>query len=156
MQIWIDADACPKPVKETLFRASARRRVALVLVANAPIAVPKSSLIRCVQVAGGFDVADNEIAARVQPGDLVVTADIPLAAQVIERGATALDPRGELYTADNVKSRLSVRNFMADLRSAGVDAGGARPWHARDTQAFANALDRWLARQRPSSAPAAD
>lgn len=151
MQIWVDADACPKPAKDVLFRAAQRRGLSLTLVANQPIAIPKSSWIHSLQVGGGFDVADNEILRRLSPGDLVITADIPLAAQVIDKGGEAIDPRGGAYTADNVRTRLSERNFMAELRSAGVETGGARPYTARDTQAFANALDRWLARRLPKA-----
>ena len=146
MHIWIDADACPRPVKEVLYRVAQKRRTLVTLVANQPLTVPRSPYLRVLVVPGGFDVADNEIVRRVSAGDLVVTADIPLAALVIERGAQAIDPRGDAYTPDNVRERLSVRNFMADLRSAGVETGGARAFSARDTQMFANALDRCLAR----------
>lgn len=148
MKIWVDADACPGAIREILFRAAARTGVAVTLVANRPVRVPRIAGVDSIQVAAGFDVADNEIAQRVEPGDLVVTADVPLAATVIERGGRALSPRGELYTADNVRSRLSVRDFMADLRSAGVDTGGPAAMRPADRQAFANHLDRWLARSR--------
>src|SRR5688572_15285251 len=126
MHIWIDADACPRPVKEVLYRVAQKRRIEVTLVANQALSVPRSPYIRVLVVSGGFDVADNEIVRRISVGDLAVTADIPLAALVIERGALAIDPRGDAYTADNVRERLSVRNFMADLRSTGVETGGAR------------------------------
>jgi uncharacterized protein len=143
-QIWVDADACPVAIKEILFRAAEREQVAVTLVANQYLRTPPSRYIRAVQVPGGFDVADNEIARRVVAGDLVVTQDIPLAAQVIEKGALALHPRGELYTAETIAQRLSMRNFMDELRGSGVDTGGPAAFHARDKQAFANQLDRWL------------
>lgn len=144
-QIWVDADACPVVIKEILFRAAERAKVPVTLVANQWIRAPASRFIRSIQVQGGFDVADTAIVDRVQPGDLVVTQDIPLAARVIERNAVALNPRGDRYTADNMAERLSMRNFMEDLRGAGVQTGGPPAFHARDRQAFANALDRWLA-----------
>lgn len=144
-QIWVDADACPAVIKEILFRAAEREQIAVTLVANQFLRTPPSRFVRAIQVAGGFDVADNEIAARVSPGDLVVTQDIPLASQVIAKGALAVNPRGELYTPDTIAQRLSMRNFMDELRGAGVDTGGPAAFHARDRQAFANQLDRWLA-----------
>lgn len=147
-QIWVDADACPVAIKEILFRAAEREQVAVTLVANQYLRTPPSRFIRAVQVAGGFDVADNEIARRVVAGDLVVTQDIPLAAQAIEKGALALHPRGELYTPDTIAQRLSMRNFMDELRGSGVDTGGPAAFHARDRQAFANQLDRWLMMRR--------
>jgi len=143
--IWVDADACPGPIKDILFRAAERQRIDLVLVANAWLRTPPSRYIRSLQVAGGFDVADDAIVERVQQGDLVVTADVPLASQVIERGAQVLEPRGELITRDTIAARRTVRDFMADLRGAGVNTGGPPPLHARDRMAFGNALDRWLA-----------
>jgi uncharacterized protein len=145
MHIWIDADACPRPVKEVLYRVAQKRRTMVMLVANQALVVPRSPYIRVLVVQRGFDVADQEIVKRVLVGDLVITADIPLAALVIERGAHAIDPRGDAYTPENIRERLSMRNFMADLRSTGVETGGARAFSARDTQMFANALDRWLA-----------
>jgi uncharacterized protein YaiI (UPF0178 family) len=148
MQLWVDADACPGVIKEILFRAAEREQVALTLVANQPLRTPPSPLIRSVRVAAGFDVADNHIVQAVQPGDLVVTADIPLAAAVIERGAIALNPRGELYTVDSIRERLSLRDFMEGLRSSGVQTGGPAPLGPRERQAFANALDRFLAARR--------
>lgn len=144
-QIWVDADACPGPIKEILFRAAERAQVQVTLVANQWLRTPPSRHIRALQVQGGFDVADDAIAERVQPGDLVITQDIPLAARVLERGARAVNPRGELYTPDNIAERLSMRNFMDELRGAGVQTGGPAVFHARDRQAFASQLDRWLA-----------
>ena len=122
MHIWVDADACPLAIKEILYRAAERARVSMTLVANKLLRTPASPFIRAMQVPRGFDVADNEIVRQVQPGDLVITADIPLAAQVIERGGNALDPRGEAFTNDNIRERLTMRNFMDELRTSGVDA----------------------------------
>jgi uncharacterized protein YaiI (UPF0178 family) len=156
MKIWVDADACPVVIKEILFRAAERVQVPVTLVANQPIRVPPSRFVRSVQVAAGFDVADNEIVARLDPGDLVITADIPLAAEVIEKGGHALNPRGELYSADTIRSRLDVRDFMETLRASGVDTGGPPALHPRDRQAFANQLDRFLhrnARERDRQKP---
>ncbi len=147
-RIWVDADACPNVIKDILFRAADRARVAVTLVANQWVRVPASPYLRALQVSGGLDSADDEIAARCATGDLVVTADIPLAARALDKGALALNPRGELYTADTIAQRLSMRNFMDELRGAGIATGGPPALHARDRQAFANALDRWLA-QRP-------
>jgi uncharacterized protein len=147
-QVWVDADACPGAVKEILFRAAERARVQVTLVANQWLRTPPSRFIRALQVQGGFDVADSEIVDRVQPGDLVVTQDIPLAARVLEKGGIAVNPRGERYTADNMAERLSMRNFMEELRGAGVQTGGPATFHARDRQAFANQLDRWLAQRQ--------
>ncbi|MGN2250989.1 YaiI/YqxD family protein [Frateuria sp. GZRe14] len=147
-QIWVDADACPGPIKEILFRAAERAQVMVTLVANQMLRTPPTRWVRAIQVAGGFDVADNEIVQRLSSGDLVVTQDIPLAAQAIDKGALALHPRGELYTRETIAQRLSMRNFMDELRGAGVDTGGPATFHARDRQAFANQLDRWL-QQRP-------
>ena len=148
MQIWVDADACPGAVKEILFRAAQRTGIALTLVANHPLRTPPARHIRAIQVPGGFDVADNAIVERIAPGDLVITADIPLAAAVLERGAHALNPRGEFYSEDNIRERLGMRNFMDELRSSGVVTGGPDAFGPRDRQAFANQLDRFLA-QRP-------
>ena len=150
-QIWVDADACPGPIKEILFRAAERAQVMVTLVANQMLRTPSTRWVRALQVAGGFDVADNEIVQRLAAGDLVVTQDIPLAAQAIDKGALALHPRGELYTRETIAQRLSMRNFMDELRGAGVDTGGPSAFHARDRQAFANQLDRWL-QQRPKNA----
>jgi uncharacterized protein len=146
-QVWVDADACPGAVKEILFRAAERARVQVTLVANQWLRTPPSRFIRALQVQGGFDVADSEIVDRVQPGDLVVTQDIPLAARVLDKGGIAVNPRGERYTADNMAERLSMRNFMEELRGAGVQTGGPATFNARDRQAFANQLDRWLAQR---------
>lgn len=143
-QILVDADACPVAIREILFRAAERERVMLTLVANLYLRTPPSRYIHAVQVPGGFDVADQEIARRTAAGDLVVTQDIPLAAAVIEKGALALHPRGELFTPETIAQRLGMRNFMEELRGAGVDTGGHAPFHPRDKQAFANQLDRWL------------
>jgi uncharacterized protein YaiI (UPF0178 family) len=148
MHIWVDADACPAAIKEILYRAAQRVGVPLTLVANQPLQTPPSQLIRSVQVRRGFDVADKQIAEQVQPGDLVITADIPLAAEVIEKGAEAINPRGEHYTAENIRERLALRDFMAGLRDAGAVTGGPSPFGPTDRQAFANALDRLLARRR--------
>ncbi len=144
MKIWVDADACPVVIKEILFRAAERTGVRLTLVANQPVPVPPSRLIQSIQVASGFDVADNEIVKRLDAGDLVITGDIPLAAEVIEKGGHALNPRGELYTTDNIKARLTMRDFMETLRSSGVDTGGPPPLSQSDRQAFANHLDKIL------------
>ena len=150
MQIWVDADACPQVIKEILFRAAERGRVLTTLVANTPLRTPPSDFIRTVRVAQGFDVADHRIARQVQPGDLVITADIPLAAEVIARGAHALDPRGELYSEDNVRERLAIRNLMQELRSSGALIAGPAPFGPRERQLFANHLDRFLTRHRPA------
>jgi hypothetical protein len=145
MHIWVDADACPGPMKEILFRAAERRSLPLTLVANHALSTPPSRLIRAVQVARGFDVADDYIAERLTAGDLVVTADIPLAAQAIEKGAHAINPRGERYTPDNIRERLTMRDFMEVMRGSGEATGGPPPLSQADRQAFANALDRLLA-----------
>ncbi len=147
MQIWIDADACPKVIKEILYRSAERRNIILTLVANKQMAYPASVWIRFVLVSAGADVADQEIVRQLTPGDLVVTADIPLADQVIEKGGHALDPRGDFFSVENIRERLSVRNFMDELRSNGVETGGPASFSAKDKQAFANQLDRFLARQ---------
>ena len=147
-QVWVDADACPGPVKEILFRAAERAQVAVTLVANQWLRTPPSRFIRSLQVQGGFDVADDAIVERARAGDLVITQDIPLAARVLVNGAQAIDPRGERFTPDNIAERLSMRNFMDELRGAGVQTGGPAAFNARDRQAFANQLDRWLAARR--------
>lgn len=146
MQIWVDADACPKVIKEILFRAAKRCEVLVTLVANQSLFVPNSPFIKTLRVESGFDVADNEIVQRVVPGDLVVTADIPLASEVIAKGAVALNPRGEFYTESNIRARLNMRDFMETLRSSGVETGGPAAFHQRDRMAFANELDRFLAK----------
>ena len=147
MQIWVDADACPRPIKEILFRAAERRAIQLTLIANKLLYCPPSKFIRAMQVPAGFDVADNKIAQLVEPGDLVITADIPLAADVIARGGHALNPRGELYTKDTIQERLTMRNFMDGLRGSGVDTGGPPSFSQSDRQAFANQLDRFLVKR---------
>lgn len=148
MSIWVDADACPRPVKEILFKAAERTGIALTLVANHAMAVPRLPNVRLLQVQGGFDVADQEIARRVAPGDLVITADIPLAADVIARGAQALNPRGEMYSADTIRALLTMRDFMDTMRASGVVTGGPPALSQADRQAFAGQLDGWLARRR--------
>ena len=145
MRIWVDADACPRVIKDILFRAADRTGVPVTLVANHALSVPRSPHVHTLQVTSGFDVADNEILRRLEAGDLVVTADIPLASEAIERGAHALNPRGELYTAENVRARLNMRDFLDTLRASGVDTGGPPALSQADRQAFANHLDRLLA-----------
>ena len=147
MQIWVDADACPGAIKDILFRAAERERVQVTLVANTAMRIPSSPYLRRVQVPPGFDVADKHIVELLAPGDLVITADIPLAAAVIEKNAHALNPRGELYTKDNIRERLSMRNFMDELRGSGVSTGGPAALSQRDRQAFANSLDAFLAKR---------
>ena len=144
MHIWVDADACPAAIKEILFRAAQRRGIAMTLVANQALQTPRSPLIRSVQVAQGFDVADRHIIDRLQPGDLTVTADIPLANEAIAKGIEVISPRGERLTSDNIGERLALRNFMDELRGSGGVTGGPAPFNATDRQAFANALDRLL------------
>lgn len=146
MKIWVDADACPVVIKEILFRAADRTETLITLVANQPMRVPASDFIRTIQVPSGFDVADSEIVERLEPGDLVVTADIPLAAEVIEKGGRALNPRGELYTQDNIRARLNIRDFMDTLRASGINTGGPPVISQSDRQEFANNLDRILTR----------
>ncbi len=148
MTIWVDADACPRVIKDILFRAAERAQHPLILVANQPLSTPPSKFIRARQVASGFDVADDEIARCAETGDLVITADIPLAAEVIEKGADALNPRGERYTRDNIRGRLNMRDFMDTMRASGVNTGGPPALSQRERQAFANELDRWLASSR--------
>ena len=147
MQIWVDADACPLVIKQILYRAAERSRIHTTLVANKPLAVPRSKFVRAIQVGRGFDVADNEISRRVAAGDLVVTADIPLAADVIARGARALNPRGELYSADNIRERLAMRDLLEKLRETGVQTQGPAPLDHSDRKRFADALDRLLAKR---------
>jgi uncharacterized protein YaiI (UPF0178 family) len=148
MTIWVDADACPRPVKEILFRAAERTGEQLTLVANHAMDVPRRPNVRLLQVRGGFDVADKEITDRVVKGDLVITADIPLAADVIAREADALNPRGEMYSADTIRSILNMRDFMDTMRSSGVVTGGPPALNQADRQAFANQLDSWLAKRK--------
>ncbi len=145
MKIWIDADACPKPIKELLYRVADRKKILLTLVANRSLGYPASLWIHSIQVSAGADVADQEIIRLLEPGDLVVTADIPLAAETISQGGHALDPRGDFFSEENIRERLSVRNFMDELRSNGVETGGPPAYGAKDKQKFANKLDRFLA-----------
>lgn len=148
MRIWVDADACPAVIREVLFRAARRRQVETILVANHHIRIPPSPLIRSLQVASGFDQADDYIAAEVARGDLVITGDIPLAARAVEAGGTALNPRGTLYDAETIREHLGRRDFMEELRSSGMQTGGPSALGKSDVQTFANALDRFLARAR--------
>lgn len=145
MKIWIDADACPAVIKEILFRAAERTKRHLMLIANHPVYIPPSPFIRMYQVESGFDVADNEIIKRLDKGDLVITSDIPLAAEVIKKEGVVLSPRGELYTKENIDSRLSMRNFMENLRASGVDTGGLPALNQNDRKSFADQLDKLLA-----------
>ena len=153
MQIWVDADACPKVIKEILFRAALRTGIPLTLVANQTLQVPLSPLIRSLQVAAGFDVADNEIVRRTAPGDLIITSDLPLAAEVIEKGGHVLSHRGEWYSAANIRPLLNMRDFMDNLRASGVQTGGPPPMSAAESKSFAGHLDRFLAglKQRTST-----
>lgn len=153
MRIWVDGDACPNAIKEILYRAAERVKVPLVLVANALLRPPPSKYISTVRVAAGLNVADSEIARRCAKGDLVITADIPLAADVVAKGAFALNPRGELYTEATVSERLSMRNFMDDLRGNGIDTGGPPAMSPKDRQAFANNLDRFLTKRLNPKSP---
>lgn len=146
MHIWVDADACPVVIKQILFKAAQRTQLPLTLVANQPLNTPPSPLIKSVQVEAGFDVADNYIVQQVEVGDLVVTADIPLAADVVEKGAHAINPRGELYTPENIRQCLQMRNFMEEMRNTGQASGGPPPLNNADRQYFANNLDRLLAK----------
>jgi len=145
--IWVDADACPVVIKEILFKAAHRTKVPLVLVANHFMRVPQSQNIQFRQVEAGFDVADNWIVQKCESNDLVITADIPLASEVIAKGALALNPRGEMYTESNIRQRLNMRDFMETLRSSGIQTGGPDALNQKDRQAFANELDRWLAKR---------
>jgi uncharacterized protein YaiI (UPF0178 family) len=147
MQIWVDADACPNAVREILFRAAGRLQIPLILVANKILQIPASPNIRAIRVGAGFDAADKAIVREMESGDLVITADIPLAAEVIGQGGHALNPRGEFYSRENIAERLTMRNFMDELRDAGVNTGGPAALGRKDLQAFANGLDRFLARQ---------
>ncbi|TPV29627.1 YaiI/YqxD family protein [Pantoea anthophila] len=148
MSIWVDADACPNVIKEVLYRAADRTATTVTFVANQFLRVPPSPYLRTLQVPAGFDVADNEIVKRVEPGDLVITADIPLAAEVIDKGAAALNPRGERYSPATIRERLTMRDFMDTLRSSGVQTGGPAAMSPRDRQQFANELDSWLRQQK--------
>ncbi|MFK8259848.1 YaiI/YqxD family protein [Erwinia sp. AnSW2-5] len=148
MPIWVDADACPKVIKEVLYRAAEREQMMVTLVANQSLSVPPSRFLRTLRVPAGFDVADNEIVQRVEAGDLVITADIPLAAEVMEKGAIALNPRGERYSDATIRERLTMRDFMDTMRASGVQTGGPPTLNQRDRQQFANELDKWLQQQR--------
>jgi len=145
MRIWIDADACPTVIKEIIFRASERTRIPVVLVANKPIKIPLNGLVSSIQVSRGFDMADDKILEDMHPEDVVITADIPLADAAIDKGATAINPRGELYTKENIKDRLATRNLMQELRDFGMVTGGPKALALKDRQAFANKLDAVLA-----------
>jgi len=151
VNIYVDADACPKVIKEVLFRAAERAQVQLILVANQPLRTPPSRFIKSLKVAAGFDVADNEIVKLTKVGDLVITADIPLAAEVIEKGGFALNPRGEMYTADTIRQKLTMRDLMDELRGSGINTGGPPAIGQRDRQLFANELDCFLTRSKQNS-----
>lgn len=144
--VWVDADACPRAIKEVLYRAAEKRQVALVLIANQFLRVPPSAFISTVQVESGFDVADNAIVERMAAGDLVITADIPLADEVVQMGGSALSPRGTLYTRENIKDHLSRRDILDELRGTGIMTGGPPTLDRKDVQVFANGLDRFLTR----------
>ncbi len=146
MKIWVDADACPVVIKDILYKAAERTEVQLTLVANQKVQIPRSRFISFVQVASGFDVADNEIVKRLEAGDLVITGDIPLAADVIEKGGHALNPRGELYTVENIRARLNIRDFMDTLRGSGINTGGPPALSQTDRKVFADHLDKLLTR----------
>ena len=149
MQIWVDADACPNTIKDILFRVANRAQLPLILVANQLLRTPPSAYIRSIQVPSGFDIADNYIAQHVSAGDVVITADIPLAAEVVAKQAHAINPRGELYTSDTVRQRLVMRDLMDELRGSGVQTKGPASLNQRDIREFANALDRLLAQYKP-------
>jgi uncharacterized protein YaiI (UPF0178 family) len=150
MKLWVDADACPNVIKTILFRAAERVQIECILVANRPVAVPPSKWISRIVVSSGFDEADGHIVEKIQRDDIVVTADIPLASDCVDKGATAINPRGELYTKENIRQRLNMRDFMETMRTSGVQTGGPPPFSQQDRMAFANSLDRLLAqRARP-------
>lgn len=151
MHIWVDADACPNAIKDILFRVANRTKTQVTLVANQPLSTPPSPYIKSIQVSAGFDVADNYIAQEAKVGDIVVTADIPLAADIVANGAHGINPRGTLYTEQNIKQTLAMRNFMEEMRSTGQVSGGPAKMDQRDNQAFANTLDRLLAKAKRSS-----
>lgn len=148
MHIWVDADACPVAIKEVLYRAANRSATPLTLVSNQALSIPNSPFIKHLQVERGFDVADDEIARRTVAGDLVITSDIPLAAEVVEKGCLALNPRGELYTKENIKARLNVRDFLDTMRASGIQTGGSAPMSQGERQLFANNLDKLLAKAK--------
>ncbi|VUD53486.1 hypothetical protein TDB9533_01844 [Thalassocella blandensis] len=152
MKIWVDADACPVVIKEILYRVAERTKLEVVLVANQALRVPRSPYIAMLQVTSGFDEADNEIVKRLSPGDLVITSDIPLAADVIEKGGHALSARGERFTPDNIKARLNMRDFMETLRSSGIDSGGPPAFSQADRKSFADKLDRFIAQYQAKNA----
>ena len=156
MKIWVDADACPVVIKEILFRAATRARIEVVLVANQFISLPKSDYLKFIQVTAGFDVADNEIVRRAVAGDIVITSDIPLAAEVIDKKALALNPRGELYTRHNIRTRLNMRDFMDTMRGSGIQSGGPPPFSQKDRQNFANQLDGLLSRRKKAQQSKSD
>ncbi len=144
MKIWVDADACPKVIKDILYRAAERIKSELILVANQPLSIPKSPFIKSIRVAPGFDVADNYIVQQVSEGELVITSDIPLAAELLEKGAEALNPRGERYDRETIRQKLTMRDFMDEMRGSGIVSGGPPPLNQTDRREFANALDRFL------------
>lgn len=148
MKIWVDADACPGVIKDILYKAAERARLQLILVANGHFRIPKSSFITFLHVRQGLDIADNEIVNKLESGDLVITSDIPLAARVVEKGGLALNPRGEVYTEENIQERLGTRNFLDSLRSSGVETGGPPALNSRDKQAFANSLDQIITKYK--------
>lgn len=148
MAIWVDADACPNVIKEVLYRAAERTKTLVTFVANQSLRVPPSPWLKTLRVPAGFDVADNEIVKRVEPGDLVITADIPLAAEVLEKGGAALNPRGERYSPATIREKLTLRDFMDTMRASGVQTGGPAAMSPRDRQQFANALDSWLTQRQ--------
>ncbi len=149
MKIWLDADATPTPVKEIVFRAVHRVKIPVILVANRPLSLPRSPLIRLIQVNQALDAADDYLVQTASPEDLVITADIPLAARLVEKNIAVLNPRGEMYSTQNIHERLALRDFKENLRSTGIAVGGPSPYHHRDKQNFANSLDRWLAQRLP-------
>ncbi len=144
MKIWVDADACPRVIKDILYRAAERIKCELILVANQPLSIPKSPFIKSIRVAPGFDVADNYIVQQVSEGELVITSDIPLAAELLEKGAEALNPRGERYDRETIRQKLTMRDFMDEMRGSGIVSGGPPPLNQTDRREFANALDRFL------------
>jgi uncharacterized protein YaiI (UPF0178 family) len=148
MRIWIDADACPNAIRDILVRAAERTRTQMTLVAGKPVQTPRSRFVTAITVSTGVDAADDAIVDRLDAGDLVVTADIPLAARVVAKGAAALNPRGDFYTEENIRERLAMRDLMTTLRDSGAVSGGPPPLNANDRQAFANALDRFLAKHQ--------
>ena len=149
MKIWVDADACPNVIKEIIFRAAERKKIQTVLVANQILNLAPSLYIKSLKVASGFDKADSDIVAQMEAGDIVITADIPLAADVIAKKGCAINPRGELYSEENIKAKLNMRDFFDSLRGSGIHTGGPSPLNQNDRLAFANQLDRLLAKYKP-------